>query len=100
MKAMLLSKLILSFLLLSCGSSNKKEFTSYKDDKRYEHFQSPVSEAHYSSYGADGFNIYTPAPQRPDPRLLEFYYKFCTGTDEPSYFSESSYVCDDLNKDK
>ncbi len=51
---------------------------------------------HPAAYSMDGFTPPVPRPER-EPKKLKFYFKECSVNDSKSYYSTTSYFCDDLN---
>ena len=74
--------IFLAFFLCACASQEKEEYKS---------------RAHPAAYAADSFLPYTPMPKRP-PKKLHFYFKECSAIDGKFYYSNTSYICDDLNQ--
>ncbi|MCB0348874.1 MAG: hypothetical protein KDD37_08555 [Bdellovibrionales bacterium] len=72
---------ILLLLLASCAS---------------EEIDENAPRPHPAAYSMDSFSPPTPRPER-EPRKLKFYFKECSVDDSKSYYSTTSYFCDDLN---
>jgi hypothetical protein len=73
--------LLLLFLLLGCATDDSLD---------------NGARPHPASYGMEGFTPPVPRPER-EPKKLKFYFKECSVSDSKSYYSSTSYFCDDLN---
>tara|TARA_B100001248_G_scaffold59027_1_gene40120 strand:- start:18312 stop:18545 length:234 start_codon:yes stop_codon:yes gene_type:complete len=70
---------LLSLFLLGCASSEEERYPAY---------------VHPAAYGADGFPIHAPPPERDHEPDARFYFKECSPTGGRTYYSHTSYVCD------
>lgn len=61
--------------------------------------EQPTAYYHPASYSADGFMVDNPAPVHEEsPKDQIFYHTKCSLTSPQSFYSQTSYYCDDLNQ--
>jgi len=73
--------IFLALILCGCASSDEEQAYS--------------SNVHPAAWGADGFNVYTPAPEREKNPDAKFYFKECDPSGGKTYYSHTSYICDE-----
>lgn len=74
--------------LSACASTSDSEYRMGTEP------DTPLSKADPAAYGADGFT-FNKLQKRREPNAFMFYFKQCTLEDARSYYSKTSYWCND-----